>query len=374
MDEEVLHIVKLKGPLQPIVVTRDLKINTIFSAAALSTLVGKKRIMITSVKKGGSPFYYAEGQERKLESLSQYLNEKDKETFELLKQEKVLKDSEQTPLTRVGLRTIKDYAKPLNVTYNGQKQLFWKYYLVEEAEASDLIKGMLGVNEQEKVEQQRRIEQEKQKKAEQDKKIQQERIEQEKQKIQKQKKAQEEARAQETLKVVPEQPKVAIQQKTIEDKKPEIKKKKKIEEIRITEQQTIPEIEEKKIQEIKVEERKQVVEEKQEIKKERVKDKFLEVVEQYLKKKNIEIKECTIIKKNSEIELIVRVPSALGTSQYYCRAKNKKKINDGDLSTAYIKGQKRQMPTLFLAIGELDDEAARMLENEFKDQLTFQKI
>lgn len=353
MDEQVMQIVKLKGPLLPIVVTKELKTNTIFAAAQLSSLVDKKKLKITSVKKGGSPFYYAEGQEQKLEQLSEHLNKKDQDTFKLLKTKKVLKDSEQTPLARVGLREIKDYAKPLNVTFNGKKQLFWKYYLVTDEEAGNLIKKQIGIKEEKpKVQEQPKV--------------------QEKQKIEEPQKSEAKAETETKKEAVPAEPKIKQEQEKIKTQKqekiiekPEVVKEKPKEELP---EKTIEEKQEKIVEP-------EVVKEKPAKKtKEKPKDKFLEKIEKHFENKNIEIKDFEIIKKNSEIEMIVRVPSAVGTSQYYCRAKNKKRITEGDLSTAYIKAQKRQMPALFLTPGQLNKEAEKMLENEFKDELTLQKI
>ena len=331
MDEKVLQIVKVKGPVLPITITKDLKTNTIFAAAQLSTLVDKKRLKITKVKKGGSPFYYAEGQEQKLENLSEFLNKKDQQTFSLLKEKKILKDSEQTPLVRAGLRTIKDYAKPLHVTFNGKKELFWKYYLLPDEEATQLLKEKVGAI----------------------KKVEPKKVEIKEEKP-------------EVVEVVKEIPKTAPKTEVKKETKPEEHKPN-------VEEKPIEKIEEKKLE--KQEKIIEVKEEKPEKKvKEKPKDKFLEKIEKHFESKNIEIKDHEILKKNTEIELIIRVPSAVGTSLYYCKAKNKKKITDGDLSTAYIKGQKRQMPTLFLTPGVLNKEAEKMLDNEFKDELTLQKI
>jgi hypothetical protein len=67
------------------------------------------------------------------------------------------------------------------------------------------------------------------------------------------------------------------------------------------------------------------------------------------------------------------VPTAVGQMKYYCKAKNKKKSNDGDLSIAYLKGQSMSLPTLFLTPGDLSKHAAEMIGKEFK-QLIFRKL
>ena len=50
-------------------------------------------------------------------------------------------------LTRVVLRNIKDFAIPLNVQNNEQKLLFWKWYLVDNTEAEEIIKSKVGPSE-----------------------------------------------------------------------------------------------------------------------------------------------------------------------------------------------------------------------------------
>jgi len=57
----------------------------------------------------------------------------------------VVLDTEQSPLLRVSLRTIKDYAKPIEVTANGQTYLFWKWYLATEDIVNELVRKELGI-------------------------------------------------------------------------------------------------------------------------------------------------------------------------------------------------------------------------------------
>ena len=63
------------------------------------------------------------------------------------------------------------------------------------------------------------------------------------------------------------------------------------------------------------------------------------------------------------------MPTAVGNVDYFCKAKNKKKCNDGDLSSAYLKGQAKKMPVLFITTGEVTKKAENMLENEFKGMI-----
>ncbi len=131
-------------------------------------------------------------------------------------------------------------------------------------------------------------------------------------------------------------------------------------------------IEEKK--EIKREELKKVVPEK-EVKKEEKKifidktaeDKFLNEVKRFFEKSNINLIEEKIVKKNSDLDLVIEVPSAVGSLIYYCKAKSKKRISDSDLSSAFVQGQLKKLPVLFLTKGELTKKAKEMLSKEFRN-------
>lgn len=80
------------------------------------------------MKVGGSPLYYTKAQEAMLENFFQYLNQKENEAVNLLKEKGFLIDSEQHPAIRVALRGLKDFAFPIN--RNGI--IVWRYFLVNE--------------------------------------------------------------------------------------------------------------------------------------------------------------------------------------------------------------------------------------------------
>jgi len=60
---------RLKGPLVPKDLVKTLEKDTIIIGAALAELASKGKICITSVKMGGSPFYYLPEQTPKLQDL-----------------------------------------------------------------------------------------------------------------------------------------------------------------------------------------------------------------------------------------------------------------------------------------------------------------
>ena len=102
-------------------------------------------------------------------------------------------------------------------------------------------------------------------------------------------------------------------------------------------------------------------------------DNFLLSVTKFFEKNRINVLSSEIIKKNSEIDFIVEIPSVVGNLQYYCKAKNKKKISDSDLSNAYVKGQFRKMPVIVISGGDLSSKAQEILNKELNN-ITFKKI
>lgn len=258
--EQVLVFVKNNGPVIPINIKKELGSDTTLIGAMLSELAANGLVKVTAVKKGGSPFYYVAGQEEKIESLKEFLNEKDKKTCFLLKKEKILFDNDQSPLVRVSLRQIKDFAKSLEINFYGERKILWKYYSVPNSEVELLLKERFG------------------------------------------------------------------------KKKNSLKKKS------------------KPAQKIKSKE--SAV--------------FLEKIKNYLKSRNIEILSEEIIRTNSEIDFKVKIPTTLGSVEYYCKAKSKKTCNDGDISTAYVKGISINLPVLFITTGKATKKAKEMVGKEFK--------
>src|SRR3989338_8131760 len=108
-QEKVLEKIKERGYVLPVHLSSLFNTNTITMGAVLSDLSAQKKLKISSAKIGGSPVYYIEEQKDKLQDLFRYLNEKDKRTFTLLKEKKVLREDALDPLTRVSLRAIKDF-------------------------------------------------------------------------------------------------------------------------------------------------------------------------------------------------------------------------------------------------------------------------
>lgn len=288
--DKILELIKVKGPVLPSQISKEIGSNILMASAHLAELTASGKLKISTLKVGGSPLYYLSGQEDMLQRFTSNLNDKEKKAYDLLQQNKILRDSEQEPVIRVALREIKDFAIPLNVNFNSNKEIFWKWQLATDAEAEQLIKSKLGIEKQEE----KKIEEQK----EEPKKVEQQQLKE-----------------------------IADKQKKSKEKKPRKEKE----------------------------------------------DDFLINITRFFEKNRIKVINSEIIKKNSEIDFIIEIPSVVGNLQYYCKAKNKKRISDSDLSNAYVKGQLKRLPVIVLSTGELSTKAREMLGKDLNN-LTFKQI
>ena len=309
--EDVLNIVRNKGPVTPTEIKRQLNAETYLISAILSELVNNHIVKTTSVKKGTSIFYYLPSQEVKLEELIPLLNEKDQKTAYLLKEKKVLEDRSQELLTRVSFRKIKDYAKPLNIRISEDEiKLFWKYYLVNDEDAKSVIREILRPIVEKKQE-----------------------VKEDKTEIKK-----EEIKEKETK---------------VEPKKEKIEKK-----------QESPKTE--KLVEIKKEKESQL-ELSQNIEEKLLKDKEFLRIKNKMQENNITIESASCIRKGKEFDMIIRMRTPIGVSRFFAKYKNKKRSNDADISKAVVVGQSKQMPIAFITSGELSKKAKEQVNNLFKN-------
>jgi hypothetical protein len=281
--EDILKFMGIKGPVLPVQIAKEIGSNILIASAHLSELSSNKELKISSLKVGSSPLYYLPGQEGKLEGFVDNLPGKEKQAYNLLRQNKILRDSKVEPSIRVALRQIKDFAIPLQVNYKGSTEIFWRWFLLNNEEAEKSIKAQI-------------------------------------------------------------KPKSEVKKHVKKEIQEELKKPKERDEIK-------PKKEEKK-------EIKQIKEKKP--------DTFLDEIKGYFGKNSIEILEENLLRKGAEYNFVIKLPSSVGSLSYFCVAKSKKRLNDGDLSSAFINAQSRKLPLLFLTKGGLTKRAQEMLEKEFE--------
>lgn len=273
-ETTILQLAQLK-PILPTDITKRLVITTILASAILSELVSKGKLAISNIKLGSSPLYYLPEKSSQLKDYIKYLNEKDQKTAIYLEKEQVLRENEQDSLTKVSLRNIKDFAKPLEVQLGEQKEIFWKWYLLTNQEAEDAIKSRLGIKTHE----------------------------------------------------------TNLQQVKEEVKKQQEKQHKLVE--KILEQ---PKTEEKSFQ-----------------------DNFFNQINMFFNQNNILVNRSDQIKKNSEYIFDIVIKTSFGELNYYCVAKNKKRISDSDISKTFVQGQMKKLPSLLISNGELTKKASELL-------------
>lgn len=294
VNERILILVKEKGPVLPVQIAREINDDIMMASARLSELLTAKKIKISNLKIGGSPLYYFQGQENKLQNFTDNLNGAEKKAYALLTQNKILRDSVQEPAVRVALREIKDFAVPLQVNYENKTEIFWKWYLIDNKEAETLIKNILTKKEE-----------------------------------------------------VPE--------KTIEKTKEETKK------LSNERENSLEKL--KNVQKEPIELKKDTTKQKKTIDK----DEFLKEVHNFFNKNKINILETKDVKKNTEIDFIVELQTTIGSVRYFCKTKNKKKINEGDLSSALLNAQSKSLPLLFLTKGKIQKKTKEQLNTDLKN-------
>lgn len=358
MKEKIIDFIRKKGPIVPTELASEIGTDSIIASAYLSDLLSKKTICISNVKVGSSPLYYLPDQKPMLEKFSDKLHEKERIAFNELKNRKVLRDEALSPLMRVALRNVKDFAIPLEVTYHNRKEIFWKFYSMKNEDVHEEIRKILApLEKKEEIIHQQKPEEKKQE----EKLI--EKIEKKPEKKlfdkpkTKEKEPEEEKPKKEEKKEVKEEKKELKKEEKIE-KKPEKKE--------IKEEKQEPKKEKKEQEEEKEEQTTVFEEQKFFSRKIESSDPFMKRINEFFSQTSVFITNHEILKKNSEIDLEIKFPSSLGDLTYYCKAKRKQKITDADISSAYVGGEMRKLPVVLLITGVLTKQAKEMLSRNFK--------
>ncbi len=296
--QQVLSVVRMKGLVVPSDLVREFHADTFIMGAVLSDLVHDKTVAVTTVKIGGSPVYYAIENKEKLVDLYKYLNEKDKSTYMLLHDKRVLLDATQSPLVRVSLRNMKDYAKPIEVTAAGETKLFWKWYLATEQEVQEGLRTLFS----------------------------QEQTPIAPTPIQTVVSPSEQSSISDSI---PSQ--ISLEQKPVKkQRKPTVRR-----ESSSVQPQQLP-----------LSASSLVIPSD---------DPFAQQVAQFFGQKQSTLIRFSVVKKG-EIDCVVDVPGTFGVVRYLCKAKNKKKYTEGELATVFVAGQLEKLPALFLTTGELSQK------------------
>ncbi len=328
--ERILSTIRMRGPSLPVHIAKALNTSPLFASAFLSELYSDKELKMSDMKVGNSPLYYISGQEPSLERFIQHLNTREKEAFFILKESKVLNDDKQTPVVRVALRAIKDFAIPVKIRLNDEVKLFWKYFQLSDEELKNRLQEIIGIPRKQEEPQ-----------APAPKEI----VDKEESK---------EIVNEEEIKTVPKKDDKVIKSK--EDKKAE----EEVEDDNVTDTESIDD--------------KAIPQEKTKPKKKTkpVDLKFTNKIKNYLQSKNIELIE-SLSEKKKEFIAKVKIITHLGEQGYLLISKDKKKINETDINLAIQKSQSEKMPALIISTGELDKSSLSHLET-WKNLIKFEKL
>ena len=326
--DKALQYIKLNGPILPVQISKHIGTNILLASAVLSELSASKQIKISRAAIGGSPVYYVPGQEHKLgDKLYNSLNAKEKEAFSLLKNKRVIWERQLEPWQRVALRDLKDFAVPINVHFNEEDHIFWKFHLIKDDEVTPYVDEILKQEFPEEI-----------------KEITPEPIITEK------------------IKVIPETDLLEIKKDVINPDLYDEIKKKLWNEFKKELKNNEPEI--------KTEQKKLV----EEVNSDKHQGKFFSKVYKFLDDNKIIIHKQELIKKDSELDLVVNIPSSFGDLVYFVKAKSKKSIGDSDISVAHSEGQLKKLPVIMLINGKLTKKATELINKKFKEQVIIKEI
>ncbi len=136
IKSQILDFVEESGPTIPVKIAKQVNMDPVWASAILAELVNSKKLIMSSMKLGASPYYLKPGQEPQLASLADnVLGGTPKEAFLLLGEKKFLKDNEQEPQIRVALRSLKDFATPFEYS----DEVYWRYNFVPKSEIENLL-------------------------------------------------------------------------------------------------------------------------------------------------------------------------------------------------------------------------------------------
>ncbi len=318
--DQLLEIVKRRGPVVPSDVSKEINQNLMFTSAMLSELSARKQVKVSHLKVGGgSPLYYTPEQQKDLVRFLRHLDPKEQEIVKRLEQAKVLRDIDLGPLQRVALRQTKDFAVPLEVQMDGQTEIFWKYFMTSDDEAIPMIKRIV---EPPKPQVQETLP----------------------------------PRLQEPLPSKAQVPEARAQQPTpvVQEKRQDTKQS-------ILAEQDL----QNKMPEPAPQPKTRAPRSK--TPKDDGPSPFFTQISNYCESKGIQVIEHKTIRRDKEYEFTLNVPSPVGQVTFHAVAKRKKSLNESDLSTLYVTAQSLHLPILVITDGEVSKKAEPLLGKELRN-------
>lgn len=314
----IINFLKAKGPSLPVQISRELRMETIIISAFLGELLNEKKLKTSSLRVGGTPLYLLSGDEPKLENFQKYLHPKEQEAFLLIKNSRILKDSDQEPAIRVALRNIKDFA----FSFKNDEQIYWRYLTVTENEVRNLLEPIIGNKQELKIEPKPEIKQETIEPSIENKVL-------------------------EKVETKIDKPIEKPEEKLIEKPKEKIIKARKPKENKAISSEIKPLTEFVNPLAIKIVEKPEKIKPKSE---------FVLKVIRFLEKSGFKILEEKEFKKN-EYNCISETNTELGPIAFLTQAKDKKTVSDQDLDKLLRQAQSIPLPALMITPGGLSKKA-----------------
>lgn len=340
MKDKILAYLKMKGPIVPTDLSSYLGIQSMIASAYLSDLTASKQVLISRLKFGNSPLYYLPEHHEKLEEFSSHLHQREQEALAMLKREGVLREKFVDPVVRVALREIKDFAVPLEVTYRGEVEVFWKLWSLSPEESKEKIRQFLETSE-----------------------------------------IASKPAVSETSSVAEKQAQTVVQEENVqktegvqrinvasevvsETEVAPIVEEKVVEKVRAAEIETreeIKKVESERPKTRSIPSKKKSSEVQQALKENEITDAYMLKIMDYFSSQEIEVIEADLVKVDAECNFVITMDTPLGISTFYCKAKDKKRISEGDITSLFAEASLRNLPGAFISSGELSKPAEKTL-------------
>ncbi len=131
MKEEILRLIREKGPVFPSEITNELKTNSLILSAYLTELIKEGKLFYSHKKVGNSPLYYIKGQEDLVRKrLYPELKIPERKIVDFFEKNKLVLKSKMTPQQRFMVDELRDFITPLTIKINGKEHLFYKHYSI----------------------------------------------------------------------------------------------------------------------------------------------------------------------------------------------------------------------------------------------------
>ncbi|PIN76854.1 hypothetical protein COV17_00720 [Candidatus Woesearchaeota archaeon CG10_big_fil_rev_8_21_14_0_10_36_11] len=373
-QDKILQFLRVTGPTLPSKVAKNIGTEILIASAHLSDLTSQRKVRISHLKVGGSPLYYLPGQEEQLYPFAAgNMNAKDAAVLDMLKERKVLREHDIDLLAKVALRSLKDFAVPLQVTVRDTKELFWKWNFCSDDETNNLIRKILGVREPQPIEDQASAPVLSQDIVKSDNPVSHEELSHEKHVREdsvEHVKSEIKDETKENAIHLPDQKRdtLTTSSEHVHLKESFSKGEFQRESKKDEEQKTLEPEKSKKPLFKKIKDK--IIRQKQV----KVKDEFLPQIESFFTNFKICVEQQETVRKNAEINFLIKVPTAVGEMMYFCKAKSKNKADEKDLSTAYMEAQMKKLPLLFLYTKEINKKAEEMMDSGAFENAIMKKI